>query len=400
MKRWLSILLAMVVVFSGLSAFAETIFDTESGETAAELTAALPAEKPYVSVEPPKADAKAYLLMELSTGEVLFAENEHDQLPIASVTKIMTMLLVIEGIEEGRIQLTDEVTCSAHAASMGGSQIWLKEGERMTVHELIKAAAVVSANDACAALAEHLCGSTETFTAAMNERANELGMQDTVFLDCSGLDDNARSSAYDVALMSRELMKHEMIKQYTTIWMDTLRDGKSELVNTNKLVRFYPYATGLKTGTTSGAGHCLSATAARDGMSFAAVILGGTSAKGRFSDARKMLDYGFANFALFSPYIDLGDQATVRVTGGESSLATVAPQPTSPVLLARGDEKKVTVSVSLKDNYPAPLKAGQEIGKAEFFLDGEIIASVPLAVTDTVRRRTWVYCLSRLWCSM
>ena len=217
---------------------------------------------------------KSAVLMEQETGTVLFEKNSHEKLAIASVTKIMTLLLVAEAIDGGIIKLDETVTASATAASMGGSQIWLEQGEQMTVDELLKAATIVSANDACAALAEHLCGSIDSFVARMNERAAQLGMKDTKFLDCSGLSDDAYSSAHDVALMARELMRHTLIQKYTTVWMDTLRDGKSQLVNTNKLVRHYTGTTGLKTGTTQKAGHCLCATATRNGISFVAVILG------------------------------------------------------------------------------------------------------------------------------
>ncbi|MBO5929387.1 MAG: D-alanyl-D-alanine carboxypeptidase, partial [Clostridia bacterium] len=238
---------------------------------------------------------KSAILIDFTSGKVLFQKNEHEKLPIASVTKIMTLLLVMEALDNGMISLTDSVTCSAEAASMGGSQIWLEPGEVMSVHDLVKAAAVVSANDACAALAEHVAGSVEEFVARMNTRAAELGMNDTHFLDCSGLNDEAYSCAYDVAVMSRELMKHPTIKQYTTIWMDTLRDGQSQLVNTNKLVRFYEGITGLKTGTTATAGHNLAATAERNGLALGAVMLGCTTTAERFGGARTLLDYGFAN---------------------------------------------------------------------------------------------------------
>lgn len=248
--------------------------------------------------------AKASVLMDAATGTVLMSQNPHEKLYPASVTKIMTLLLVAEAIESGKIQMTDVVTASTNASKKGGSQIWLKEGEQMTVDDLIKATAVASANDACTALGEYLAGSDEAFVKMMNERAKALSMNDTNFENCTGLDDTAENhvtSAYDIAIMSRELLKYEKILTYTTIWMDSLRGGKTELVNTNKLIRFYDGATGLKTGTTSKAGCCVSATAKRDGLHLIAVVLGSANSDDRFGGARAMLNWGFANYAVTTP---------------------------------------------------------------------------------------------------
>ena len=243
--------------------------------------------------------AKSAVLMDQSTGTVLMRMNENEKLYPASVTKIMSMLLVAEAIDSNTIRLTDAVTTSTNASKKGGSQIWLKEGETMTVDELLKATAVYSANDACTALGEYIAGSDEAFVTMMNDRAQELGMKNTHFDNCTGLDDTSAThltTAYDIALMSRELMKHQFIQQYTKIWMDSLRDGKTELVNTNKLIRFYEGATGLKTGTTSKAGCCISATATRNGTSLIAVVMGADNSKDRFEGAKAMLNWGFANY--------------------------------------------------------------------------------------------------------
>lgn len=390
----------LLVGFSGMGVLADgdgaasheppgLITDESDGESAVSLIQEGEEEWIATGTVPTDAGAlevggKGAVLMELSSGQVLFEKNPHEKLPIASVTKIMTLLLVMEALDSGQITLEEPVSCSATAASMGGSQIWLEEGEVMSVSELIKAAAVVSANDACAALAEHISGSIESFVAKMNERAAELGMADTQFLDCSGLSDDAYSSAYDVALMSRELMKHKKITEYTTIWMDSLRDGKSQLVNTNKLVRHYKGATGLKTGTTQKAGHCLAATAERDGMSLVAVTLGCATTDERFGGARKMLDFGFANYSIYTPPIDQEQLQPVPVLHGvEPSVAPQAAAP-SPILLKKGQEKGVSVIVELAENLEAPVVEGQAIGSISVKLDDQEIASYPITASSGV----------------
>lgn len=407
-RKGLAILCAAALLGSaGLPVLAEEappalITDSESGELAEKLaaeddsewmpTAAIPTDSAALEVA-----GKGAVLMELSTGQVLFEKTPHEKVPIASVTKIMTLLLVMEALDEGTIGLEDPVTCSATAASMGGSQIWLKEGEVMTVHELLKAAAVVSANDACAALAEYICGSIEGFVSRMNERAAELGMKDTEFLDCSGLSDDACSSAYDVALMSRELMKHDKIQEYTTIWMDTLRDGKSQLVNTNKLVRHYPGATGLKTGTTQKAGHCLSATAQRDGMGLVAVILGCSTTDERFGGARKMLDYGFANYSIYTPQVDDSQLHAIPVLHGvEESVSPQIPL-VEPLLLKKGQEKGVTTTVTLAEDLEAPVLKGQVVGEITIQVDGKDMAKTPIQAETEVAAMTIGTAFSWLW---
>ncbi|MEG1742838.1 MAG: D-alanyl-D-alanine carboxypeptidase family protein, partial [Clostridia bacterium] len=277
---------------------------------------------------------KAAILIEASTGRVLFAQNENAHLPIASVTKIMSTLLVIEAIDSGKIKLDDKVTVGADAAKMGGSQVYLEVGEQMTVHEMLKALVVVSANDATVAMAEHICGSEASFVAAMNERAKSLGMTDTHFENCHGLNDDGHySSARDVSLMTRELLKHEKIFDYTTIWMDTIRDGKFGLANTNKLIRFYSGANGMKTGFTDVAKYCLSGTAKRNGMQLVSVIIGAETGEKRFEAAKKLLDFGFANYAITTPQKLALEPITVM--GGTENTAAIEYIPKS-VLSEKG----------------------------------------------------------------
>ncbi len=405
-KRCLAGLLCGILLTGCLPALAEeapaVIVDQESGETAEELMREDPDEVwAPVDTVPTEATGlevggKSAVLLELSSGRILYEKNSHEKLAIASVTKIMTLLLVMEALDNGQITLEEPVTCSANAASMGGSQIWLKEGEVMSVHELVKAAAVVSANDACAALAEHISGSVEGFVQQMNARAAELGMNDTLFLDCSGLSDDAYSSAHDVALMSRELMTHPKITEYTTIWMDTLRDGKSQLVNTNKLVRHYAGATGLKTGTTQKAGHCLSATAEKGGMGLCAVILGCATTDERFGGARKMLDYGFANYAIYTPEIDTSALIPVPVLRGmEETVAPVLDAP-QPQMIKKGQEKNIVCTTELSENLEAPVYKGQVIGRVVLTLDGEELAAYAIRADADVKAMTFGRAFGRL----
>jgi len=381
------------------------IVDTESGETAEELMS-LEAPKGLSEIvstaagSSPEVGGKSAVLMELSSGQVLFEKNTHEKLPIASVTKVMTLLLVMEALDGGLIDLQDPVTCSAEAASMGGSQIWLEPGEIMTVHDLVKAAAVVSANDACAALAEHVAGSIEEFVQRMNIRAAELGMKDTLFKDCSGLDDTAYSCAYDVALMSRELMKHPLIKNYTTIWMDTLRNGESQLVNTNKLIRFYQGATGLKTGTTSTAGHNLSATAERNGLGFVAVILGCSTTDERFGGARKLLDHGFANYALYTPQVDPASLIPIPVLRGTAGAVATEIGDLDPLLVRKGEEKGLSCTVSLSEDLEAPVAKGQIVGTVAVMRDGEVLAEYPVRAATNVPGLSFGFCLKQLFCAL
>ncbi len=342
--------------------------------------------------------ASAAVLMESSTGKVLFEKNAHEQLPCASITKVMTLLLVMEGLDSGAIALDDMVTASEHAASMGGSDIWLEPGETMSVNDLLKATVIVSANDAAVALAEHLCGSEDAFVARMNERAAELGMQDTVYKNCNGLDEDGHlTSAYDIALVSRALIAHERIFDYTTVWMDELRDGKTQLVNTNKLLKSYSGITGLKTGTTGKAGSCMAATAERDGMSLIAVVLGCKTTDERFSSAASLLDYGFSGWTLASPALpETGLEPIPVESGMESAVAVEAEEPAGMVV-PKGREGELVCETILDEKLIAPVEAGQTVGKILYSLDGETLAEVPVRAAGSVGELTlataWLYLL-------
>lgn len=342
-------------------------------------------------------NAKAYVLMEQSTGTVLLKHNENEKLYPASVTKIMSMLLIMEAIDGNKIRLTDSVTASATAASKGGSQIWLKEGEAMTVDELLKATAVYSANDACTALGEYIAGSDEAFVSMMNERANELGMKNTHFDNCTGLDDESTThltTAYDIAIMSRELMKHELIKEYTTIWMDSLRNGKTQLVNTNKLIRFYNGATGLKTGTTSKAGCCVSATATRDGTSLIAVVMGADNSTDRFEGAKTLLNWGFANYTTVTPKIDKSLITDVNIISGEERSVTPQLPSVTSVLVKKGREGDLTQKIELATSVEAPVESNQTLGTVKIMLDGEVLGEYNLTSPHYVDKLTFrvVFC--------
>ena len=336
-------------------------------------------------------DAPSALLMEKATGTVLFAKDEHTPREGASVTKVMTLLLTMEAIDSGTLSYDDTVTGSAHAASMGGSQIWLKEGEQMRAEDLIKAVCVVSGNDAAVALGEHLAGSEEAFVERMNARAKELGMNDTHFLNCTGLPAEGHvTSAYDIALMSRELILHHPdIRRFTTIWMDSLRDGESLLVNTNKLVRFYPGATGLKTGSTSSAKYCISATAEKDGMELIAVVLGGSTSDKRFADAKALLNYGFAAYTLL-PVVPESPLPAVPVTlGVRRQVQAVLPQG-SVLLLEKNRANALTQSLTLSETLEAPVEQGDTLGSLDLFTaDGTLLSSLPLLAGESVARLTW-----------
>lgn len=348
---------------------------------------------------PVEIKAKAAVLMDASTGRVLMKYNENEKLYPASVTKIMPLLLVCEAIDEGRISLSDVVTVTGSAASKGGSQIWLKEGEQMTVDELLKATAVYSANDACTALGEHLAGSDEAFVKLLNDRAAELGMTNTHFENCTGLDDtteNHLTTAMDVAIMSRELLKHEIIINYTTIWMDSLRDGQTELVNTNKLVRFYEGTTGLKTGTTSKAGCCVSASALRDGTHLIAVVMGSDNSTDRFETAKAMLNWGFANYSTVTPVIDTSLIPDVGVIGGVTESITPKIPQANPVLIEKGREGDITQTVDLAVDVAAPVEQGQVLGTVTFKLDDEILGEYNLTAPDSVRQLTFSIVFERI----
>ncbi len=333
--------------------------------------------------------AKSVVLMEPNTGKVLYESNSDEKLPPASITKIMSLLLVMEAIDRGDITLETVVTASEHACSMGGSQIWLEPGETMTVNDLLKAAVIASANDACVALGETVAGSEEGFVALMNERANELGMTNTHFVNCTGLDAEGHlTTAYDVAVMSSALIKHDLIKDYSTVWMDTLRDGKSELVNTNKLVRFYEGTTGLKTGTTSTAKYCLSATAERNGLELVAVVMAGDSSNDRFGGAKKLLDYGFANYNYSSIDAGLEENTELEVIKGTEKTVGIKSQSTLNVLLPKSSSGKIERKTVLSENVTAPVKKGDILGTVTVTLDGEQLGEIPLVANKDVPRLT------------
>ena len=334
--------------------------------------------------------APAAVLMDAETGKVLYEKNPHEVRACASITKVMTLLLVFEAIDSGKISMDDTVTASAHAASMGGSDIWLEQGETMTVHEMIKATVVASANDAAVALAEYVSGTEEEFVAQMNKKAKELGMNETVFKNCNGLDEEGHvTSAYDVALMSRELIKHEKIFEYSGIWMDYLRDGKTQIVNTNKLLKSYDGITGLKTGTTSQAGSCISATAERDGLSFIAVVLGSATGTERFTDAAKLLDYGFANYAMYLPTVPENAVCDIKVKNGMKPAVGTTVNISTPFLIAKGSDSEITSEVSLPEEIEAPVNKGDTVGKVIYKKGNEKIAEYSITAKSSVEQITF-----------
>lgn len=352
---------------------------------------------------PVEVKAKSAVLMDQSTGTVLMRMNENEKLYPASVTKIMSMLLVAEAIDSNTIRLTDAVTTSTNASKKGGSQIWLKEGETMTVDELLKATAVYSANDACTALGEYIAGSDEAFVTMMNDRAQELGMKNTHFDNCTGLDDTSvthLTTAYDIALMSKELMKHQFIQQYTKIWMDSLRDGKTELVNTNKLIRFYEGATGLKTGTTSKAGCCISATATRNGTSLIAVVMGADNSKDRFEGAKEMLNWGFANYETVTPEIDKSLITNVNIIKGEEKTLTPQISGGFGFLIPKGKQKNITQEIYLAAAVEAPVESNQTLGTVTVKLDGKKLGEYKLTAPHYVEKLSFKTVFIRMICSI
>ena len=337
---------------------------------------------------------KSALLMDVATGTVLYESNPHEQLAPASVTKVMTMLLIMEAVDSGKISMEDTVTASEAAAAKGGSQIFLKVGETMSVSDMLKSIAVSSANDCACAMAEHIAGSEAAFVEMMNSRAKELGMNDTHFVNCTGLDDGPeaekhRTSAHDIALMSRELMQnHPDIKKFTTIWMDTVRNGAFGLSNTNKLIRFYPGATGLKTGFTSGAGYCLSATAEREGMELIAVVMGCTTSQERTAACKAMLDYGFANFAVVCPDLTEQDTSVPVKLGKETCISAILGADTQ-MLIDKAKKGSITTEVTLEESVTAPVARGQNLGTMTVKAGDQVLAEVPLVASEDVARLTW-----------
>lgn len=354
------------------------------------LTAALclPARAVELELSAPSA-----ILMEKSTGEILYEQNSHEKLPPASVTKVMTLLLVMEALADGRIAWDDTVTASAAAAAKGGSQIYLEENEQLPLTEMLKAVVVASANDCACALAEHIAGSESAFAAMMNARAEALGMTDTHFVNCTGLDDGAdasehRTTAYDIALMSRELLRHEEIKKYTTIWMDTVRNGQFGLANTNKLVRFYDGTTGLKTGFTAAAGYCLAASAERGGMELIAVVMHCDTSAHRFEAAKAMLNYGFSSYALAQPPADVQIPSVPVVLGHEEAVTPVLRE-AKPVLIDKSLAAQLSSEVSVDPAVTAPVGKWQRLGTLTMRAGDGVIAELPLVAPEAVARLTW-----------
>ncbi len=334
--------------------------------------------------------APSAILMEQSSGQVLYELNADEKLPIASVTKTMTMLLIMEALDGGKIKPEDMVTTSEYAASMGGSQVFLEVGEQMRVHDMLKAIAVASGNDAAVAMAEHIAGTESAFVEMMNKRATELGCKNTHFINCNGLNETAdhHSTARDVALISCELLRHTKIFEYTTIWMDTLRDGAFGLSNTNKLIRFYKGANGLKTGSTSIAKYCLAASAKRDDMQLVAVVLAAPTTQDRFSSATKLLDYGFANYSVVNAAQKIGELQSAPVIGGQSDLVRPEADKNVSFIVKKGNQDKVEVSITMEENLRAPVQVGQKIGEATLSIGGEKLAVCDIKSMDEVKRMT------------
>ena len=374
MKKLISVFLCLLISLSGtIYCFAE--------------------EKENNTTAPFEDFSKSSILMCADTGDIIYENNAYEHLSPASVTKVMSMLLILEALESGKISLSDEVVTSKNAVAMGGSQIWLEEGEKMTVDELLKAVAVASANDACTALAEYIAGSTTSFVSMMNERAKELGLENTNFENCTGLDDTATnhySCAYDIAVISREVMQHELIKDYTTIWLDYLRNGETELNNTNKLVNTYNGITGLKTGTTSKAGFCVCATAERDGMSLISVVLGADTSEDRFTSASNMLDYGFANYQIIVPEINETQISTVKVINGiETSVMPIYDE-TDKILVKKGGED-ITYEYKTEPSVSAPVKSGDKLGEIIIKSGNETIRTVKLYSGKNIDKISFSY---------
>ena len=367
-------ILSVILLFSSLP------LSATAAENVAEIAAPAPAFTP---------NCKSAVLMEASTGKILYAHNPAEAMPPASVTKIMTLLLVMECMDAGTLKWEDTVTASAHAASMGGSQIYLKEGEQMTARDLIKSVVIASANDAAVALAEHTYGSEEAFVARMNERAKELGMTATHFENTNGLDDTALNhvtSAEDIAIMSRELIRHTEILEFSSTWMDTIRNGTFGLTNTNRLVRFYRGCNGLKTGSTAKAGFCVSVTAEREGMTLICVIMGAENRDIRNAEAQKLLDWGFATYGLFTA--EAGNIGPVPVTGGKQDEVILA-YPRFTAVLPKLEITAVEHTVTLPETIPAPIRAGEAVGIITYTCKGAPLGEVAVAATETVERITW-----------
>ena len=393
-------LLSLVFIFSLFSfnvfAYGDSIFvwnnNLETLETNSNISVKLDSNNLQL-------ESESGILIEQHSGQILFEHNSHEKLRPASVTKVMSILLIMEAIDSGTLSYTDKIPCTEVAAAMGGSQIWLDVREELTVDEMLKAICVVSANDCTVAMAEYLCGSQEAFVEKMNTKAQELGMKDTSFKNCHGLDEDGHlTSAYDIALMSRELLnKHPSITKYTTIWMDTLRDGKSQLVNTNKLIRNYKGMTGLKTGSTSLALYNLSASATRDGLSLIAVIMKGPTGAIRFSEAQKLLDYGFSNYQ----YKELAGKyeclKNVTVQKGTEDNLNILFDEDAGVIIKKGENKNIEQIISVPDTLIAPITKGQKVGEVSYCLDGERITTINIIAEKEIKKISLINFSSKLY---
>lgn len=341
-------------------------------------------------------DAKSAILIEQSTGAVLYEKNSEVELPLASITKIMSLILIMEHIKSGRLNYDSIVVCSEHAASMGGSQIWLEPNERMSVDDLLKAVVIGSANDATCALAEAVAGSEEGFVNMMNQKAKELGMNKTCFKNCSGLDAEGHySTAKDIAIMSKELLNYDKIFEYSTVWMDTLRNGATQLVNTNKLVRFYNGATGLKTGTTNGAGCCVSASAKRNGLHLIAVVMGADTSDKRFTSARKLLDTGFANYQFKELTFKLKKDEIKVTKGAKLNIKLKNPENIS-FLIQKGQENNIKTYFNIPNEIQAPVKSGDTVGRIIIKLDGKVIGTSEVLAAESVKEMTFALAFLRM----
>ena len=390
MRRFLSLTLSLcfMFIFSLSVSAAEKTVSSECDITDLEVPLSETVETSAVGTVL-DIKAKSAVLLEPNTGKILYEQNADEPLPPASITKIMSLLLVMEALDRGDFTLETVVNASEHACSMGGSQIWLEPGEGMTVHDLLKATVIASANDACVALGELVAGSEEGFVELMNSRAKELGMNSTTFKNCTGLDAEGHiTTANDVAIMSGELIKHDLIKDYSTVWMDTLRDGKSELVNTNKLVRFYKGTTGLKTGTTSVAKYCLSATAEREGLSLVAVVMAGETSTDRFEGAKKLLDFGFANFSFSQIGADLKETEIPVLKGEKKTLKIKATEELS-LLAQKSAKNDIKRETEWNKNITAPIKKGQTVGYVNIYNGEENIGKIPIRATESIKQRTF-----------
>ena len=380
------LLLSITIVLSNKT-FAETKYVWSPNESTIQTNSS--AETPISYVQNTlNLQSGSAILIDQDSGQVLYEHNSHDKLRPASVTKIMSILLIMEALDSGEIKLTDKVPCSEKASSMGGSQIWLTTTETLTVDEMLKCMCVVSANDCTVAMAEFLCGSTDAFVDKMNKTAKELGMNDTCFKNCHGIDeDDHVTSSYDIAIMSRELLsKHPSIKNYTTIWMDSIRDGKSQLVNTNKLVRNYEGCTGLKTGSTSLALYNLSASATRDNLNLIAVIMKAPTTALRFSEAKQLLDYGFTNYTSYKLSMENEIVKNISISQGVEKNLNAIYSSSNNIMLQKGTESKITQEINIPDTLTAPISQGEKIGEINYYLDGNLLASVDIVSDRSIKK--------------